>query len=168
MKPYDQALVYSSALSAAGIAKSFIEEYHQVLEERYIFPHFLQAQQNLPLINTLMVQHNAARCLTSEILSTLTSPRINGPSKSHQLVYLLSAYIELYDPHSAREDTVVFPKFHQLVSSETFALLGGVFEKIEEQKFGKNGFESVVSQISQIEQALGIYDLNAFTPACSP
>jgi hypothetical protein len=69
----------------------------------------------------------------------------------------LSSYIRMYEPYSAREDTVVFPEFHNIISAETF-------EEIEEPKFGKNGFQPVVLQISQIEQSLGIFDLEQFTP----
>lgn len=72
----------------------------------------------------------------------------------------------MYEPHSAREDTVVFPAFHNMVSEEMLKELGEKFEEIEEQKFGKNGFQSIVRQIAQIEQALGIYELGQFTPNC--
>jgi hypothetical protein len=52
-----------------------------------------------------------------------------------------------------------------LVTPERFRDLGEKFEEIEEQTFGENGFERIVSQIGQIEQRLGIYDLQQFTPA---
>lgn len=57
-KPYD-LLIHNSALSATNIAKNFIMNYHQVLKEQYDFPVFLQNQQDLPLVQTLLTQHNA-------------------------------------------------------------------------------------------------------------
>ncbi len=72
----------------------------------------------------------------------------------------------MYEPHSVREDTVVFPTFHRLISTTEFIALGKKFESIEEQKFGENGFEKIVEQISQIEKALNIFDLKKFTIDC--
>lgn len=70
----------------------------------------------------------------------------------------------MYEPHSAREDTVVFPAFHELVTPEEFEKLGDLFEEIEEQKFGKEGFKHIVNEVAKIEKVLGIYDLAQFTP----
>jgi hemerythrin-like domain-containing protein len=166
-KPYDPYLIHNAALNATNIAKSFIMDYHQVLEEQYVFPVFLQNQQDVLLIRTLLVQHNAIRCVTQKILQILTSSYLNNSEQYFGLIHLLSSFIQMYEPHSAREDTVVFPEFHYLVTPETFKALGETFEKIEEQKFGENGYESIVQQISQIEQALGIYGLGQYTPQCS-
>ncbi len=165
-KTYDPYLIYNATLNAANIAKAFIEEYHQVLEEQYIFPRFQQSQQYIQLIQTLLIQHNAARCLSNIILQLLAS-FTGSTSQCYQLAYFLSLYIRMYEPHSAREDTVVFPAFHNLISGEIFKELGEKFEEIEEQKFGANGFQSIVQQIAQIEQALGIHDLGQYTPNCN-
>lgn len=166
-KPYYSCLVYPAALNATNIAKKFIEEYHQILEEQYIFPRFQQSLQYIQLIQTLLKQHNAARCLTAMILQLLNSQFACSTTQRFQLVCLLSLYIRMYEPHSAREDTVVFPAFHNIVSEEVFKELGEKFEEIEKQKFGENGFQSIAQQIAQIEQALGIYVLEQFTPNCT-
>lgn len=166
-KPYDPFLVYTATLETANIAKKFIEDYHQVLEEQYIFPEFQKDLQYTQLINTLLQQHSAARCLTVKILQLLTLSYTIGTPQYVQLMQLLMLYIRMYEPHSAREDTVIFPAFHNLVSEETFMQLGEKFEEIEEQKFGANGFQSIVQQVAQIEQALGIYSLDQFTPVCN-
>ena len=42
--------------------------------------------------------------------------------------------------------------------------MGEDFERDERQKFGENGFEKMVSQLADLEQALGIHDLSKFTP----
>jgi hypothetical protein len=38
------------------------------------------------------------------------------------------------------------------------------FEDKEEKLFGKNGFEKIVGQGSDLEKQLGIYELSRFTP----
>lgn len=70
----------------------------------------------------------------------------------------------MYSPHSAREDTVIFPFFHELVTHEELNDLADQFEKIEEMKFGENGFQHIVNEIEKIEKALCTYNLDEFTP----
>lgn len=62
----------------------------------------------------------------------------------------------MYEPHSVREDTVVFPAFHELVTPEEFKELGERFEEIEKQKFGENGFQHIVNEVTKIEKVKGI------------
>jgi hemerythrin-like domain-containing protein len=145
----------------AAIARDFIEEYHQRLEENYVFPVFLRHGQYVDLVHILLEQHNAARQLTRLILHYT---RQCGGQELQSIFYLMGQYIRMYEPHSAREDTVIFPAFRSLVSDDEFRQLGELFEDIEEQKFGENGFQRVVNHIARIEQSLGIYDLSQFTP----
>ena len=70
----------------------------------------------------------------------------------------------MYNPHEAREDTVLFPAFRGIVSANEFAALGEDFEKKEHELFGADGFEKVVDQVAEIEKKLGIYELAQFTP----
>jgi len=46
--------------------------------------------------------------------------------------------------------------------------MGNKFEEIERQQFGKDGYEDAVTQIGQIEQALGLADLAQFTAPPPP
>lgn len=50
------------------------------------------------------------------------------------------------------------------MNSNEFEKLGNKFEKIEEQRFGENGFQNIVNQIAELEKLLGIYNLAQFTP----
>jgi hypothetical protein len=70
----------------------------------------------------------------------------------------------MYAPHEAREDTVLFPALHQVVSRNEYDALGEDFEKKEHQLFGKEGFEGMVPRVADIEKQLGIYDLSQFMP----
>ena len=71
----------------------------------------------------------------------------------------------MYRPHEAREDTVLFPAFHRLVSREEYESLGELFEDKEHQLFGPRGFDGIVAQVAQLERGLGIYELSQFTPS---
>jgi hypothetical protein len=81
--------------------------------------------------------------------------------------FFVSLYIRMYEPHEAREDTVLFPALRKLVGSKAFKELGERFEQIEERLFGKNGFQRIVDQVAQLEKALGIYELSQYTPTFS-
>ena len=71
----------------------------------------------------------------------------------------------MYRPHAAREDTIIFPTLHEIATPSQLADLGERFEDVEHERFGKEGFESVVRQVEELERALGTYELAQFTPA---
>jgi hypothetical protein len=70
----------------------------------------------------------------------------------------------MYSPHEAREDTVLFPAFRKIVSVHEYDALGEEFENNEHKLFGENGFEIIVEKVANIEKQLGIYELAQFTP----
>ena len=70
----------------------------------------------------------------------------------------------MYRPHEAREDTVLFPALHKILSAKQLDDLGEKFEKEEDRLFGDEGFEKNVAKVAAIEKQLGIYDLAQFTP----
>ena len=76
----------------------------------------------------------------------------------------LLAFVRMYEPHAAREDTVLFPALHRIVSRSEYDALGEDFERREHQTFGEGGFEHAVASIDEIEKTLGIEDLAQFTP----
>ncbi len=54
---------------SAGIIKSFIEEYHEKLEEDHLFPRFKKAGKLVDLVDVLDKQHEAGRSVTKRILN---------------------------------------------------------------------------------------------------
>ncbi len=76
----------------------------------------------------------------------------------------IEAFLRMYGPHAAREDTVLFPALHKLLSAKQLDELGDKFEAEENRRFGAGGFEKIVEQVATIEKSLGIYDLGQFTP----
>lgn len=140
---------------SAKIIKSFIENYHEKLEEDFLFPRFEKERKQLELVKTLRLQHQAGRELTDALLKG---------AKGSQLQNNLSRFIHMYRPHAAREDTVLFPEFREMLSGKEYKELGERFENKEHVLFGQTGFSGVVSEVTEIEKALGIYELSKFTP----
>jgi hemerythrin-like domain-containing protein len=70
----------------------------------------------------------------------------------------------MYALHEAREDTVLFPELHKIVSRHEYDAMGEQFKGIERQTFGGDGFDIYLDKVTKIEKQLGIYDLNQFTP----
>ena len=150
--------------SAARIIKKFIEEYHEKLEEDHLFPRFEKARKLTDLVATLRTQHAAGRQVTAKILQLANASTLKDDAQKQELLGSLHSFLRMYRPHEAREDTVLFPALHQLVSQNEWDSMGEQFEGIEHQHFGGDGFEMMVDKIAGIEKTLGIYDLNQFTP----
>lgn len=147
---------------AAGIIHNFIENYHEKLEEEYIFPRFEKAGKMVDLITILKEQHQKGRSLTDYILAH--ADELKNPDQSQKIKECIEEFITMYRPHEAREDTVVFPEFKTLISQKEYDALGDIFEDKEHQLFGAEGFNNVLSDVVKIEKALGIYNLAQFTP----
>jgi hemerythrin-like domain-containing protein len=150
--------------SAAGIVRRFVEDYHEKLEEDFVFPRFERANKLVDLVTVLRQQHQAGRRVTDAIQGLLTPTAAQSAEGRPKLVAALRAFIRMYAPHSAREDTVLFPELRALVGAKEYNELGDKFEDKERALFGPKGFEGVVSEVAQLEKTLGIYDLASFTP----
>jgi hemerythrin-like domain-containing protein len=150
--------------AAATIVRTFIEDYHEKLEEDYLFPRFEKAGRLADLTKVLRAQHQAGRRLTEQISQAASWQTLKDQSRTAALRADLRGFVRMYRPHEAREDTVLFPALRAIVSGHELSALGEDFEKKEHQLFGEHGFEKIVGQVASIEQALGIFDLDAFTP----
>jgi hemerythrin-like domain-containing protein len=149
---------------AASLVRKFVEEYHEVLEEKFIFPEFERRGTLVDLVRTLRRQHQAGRALTREILRDSEPGRFGDVGARRELARACRAFIRMYRPHAAREDTVLFPALGELLSAEALHELGERFEEQEDRLFGEGGFHKTVEQVAAIEKRLGIYDLAQFTP----
>ena len=146
----------------ATIIRKFIEDYHEKLEEDHLFPRFRKAGKLVSLVDTLLKQHQAGRRVTERVLATASS--LKTEDDRNRLASDLEAFNRMYAPHEAREDAVLFPELHKIVSPHEYDALGEQFENIERKTFGGDGFDIYVDKIATLEKQLGIYDLNQFTP----
>jgi hemerythrin-like domain-containing protein len=148
---------------AATLVRKFVEDYHEKLEERFIFPAFEGKKKLTDLIAVLRKQHEAGRAVTDVVLRLAVPDQFRKEGSRKEVVQACEAFIRMYRPHEAREDTVLFPALHKVFSAKQLKDLGEQFEKEEDRLFGDEGFEKTVGQVVAIEKQLGIYDLDQFT-----
>jgi len=146
------------------IIRSFVEDYHEKLEEDYLFPRLKKEGKLTDTVDELLKQHRAGRTLTDISTRLSNADSLTVSENRAQLSGSLLDFILMYEPHASREDTVVFPAFHQILSEKEYDDLGDAFEKKEHELFGQNGFEKMVDRVAAIEKKLEIYDLSIFTP----
>jgi hemerythrin-like domain-containing protein len=149
--------------TSANLIRRFIEDYHEKLEEKHLFPRFRNAGNLVELVNVLEEQHKRGRILTEAALHLSTAAVLRNAQERLKLREALHLFVRMYEPHEAREDTVLFPAFRKIVSPNEYASLGEDFEKEEHELFGVDGFEKNVDEVAGLERALGIYDLAQFT-----
>jgi hemerythrin-like domain-containing protein len=116
-----------------------------------------------PVGNTLLTQHQAGRRVTQAILQSAPGSRKDGDDRK-RLISSIQAFIAMYRPHAAREDTELFPLLRSLVSTHEYDAMAEDFEKKEHQLFGEDGFEMMAKRVAGLEQKIGIDDLSQFTP----
>lgn len=150
---------------SARIIRDFVEDYHEKLEENFLFPRFKKANKLTELVDVLLRQHQGGRRLTDITMKFATNQALKNADERRQLADSMRQFIRMYNPHEAREDTVLFPAFRGIVSAHEFDALGEDFEKKEEELFGEDGFGKMVDKVAEIEKKLGIYELAQFTPA---
>jgi hemerythrin-like domain-containing protein len=147
---------------AAKIIRAFIEDYHERDEEEYIFPRFQTGGKMTELVSVLVLQHQAGRKLTANIERLATASALTSDANRHEMADSMRQFIRMYEPHSAREDTVLFPAFARLISEKELHKLMDTFEQ-KEKALPLGDFEKMVADVTNIERAFGIYDLAQFT-----
>jgi hemerythrin-like domain-containing protein len=152
----------------AKLFRTFGEDYHErKLEEAFIFPAVKKAGgQAAAYTDVLKVQHDRGREITDYILAVTGKGALSGDGEA--LARTLETFVLMYQNHTAREDTIVFPAWKEALSERQLHEMGDKFEDIERQTFGKDGYEDAVAQIGQIEQALGFADIAQFTAPPPP
>jgi hemerythrin-like domain-containing protein len=158
-----QPLQAEPIAQAAQIIRSFIEDYHERDEEDFIFPRFKKAGKLAALVDVLLDQHQAGRKLTADIQRLSAPASLSTSGNQQQLAETMRRFIRMYEPHAAREDTVLFPAFASLVGEKEMKKLQEIFEQKEKALPGGD-FEKMLADVTRIEQTLGIYDLGQFTP----
>jgi hemerythrin-like domain-containing protein len=147
---------------SARIALQFVHDYHEKSEEELVFPRFKTAGRMVELVNILVVQHAAGRKLTERILAAAPQARNRQPRED--LARDIQAFSAMYRPHTAREDTDIFPTLRSLVTADEYEEIADQLEKRERQAFGADGFEKIAKKVAEVETVIGIHDLEVFTP----
>jgi hemerythrin-like domain-containing protein len=154
---------------AARLFRNFGEDYHQrTLEESFIYPTLRKMRgpaSQYP--DVLIAQHHRGRRITDYILEATARKRLSR-TRAALLAQNFDAFALMYQNHSAREDTLVFPAWKQALAERDLEELGDRFEDIEQAQFGKQGFDATVDEVAAIENALGYGDLSQFTAPTPP
>jgi hemerythrin-like domain-containing protein len=145
----------------AGIIRHVIEDYHEKLEEDFLFPRYEKAGKLADLTAILRRQHLAGRMLTEQIVA-LANASLADADRA-KLAAALRSFNHMYRPHAAREDTVLFPALRGLVGKHAYEELGEQFEARETQMLGDHGFEHAVDEVARLEHAFGLDDLAKLT-----
>jgi hemerythrin-like domain-containing protein len=148
----------------ADLIRRFVEEYHEKNEEKYIFPVFQKADRLTDLVQTLLTQHKAGRAVTNQIIRLSTPDVFRVTENQQKVIAAAQSFIRMYRPHESREDTVLFPALRSILTPKQVEVLGERMEEDEHKVLGDEGFEKAVAEVASIEKALGIHDLNQFTP----
>jgi hemerythrin-like domain-containing protein len=153
----------------AKLFRAFGEEYHEKkLEEAYIFPAVKKAGGSAAsLPDVLITQHNRGREITDYIIAVTGSAKL-GAANAEALAQAMVGFVRMYEHHAALEDTIIFPAWKQTLTEKQLDEMGDKFEEIEQQQFGKDGYEDAVKQIADIETSLGVNDLSQFTAPPPP
>jgi hemerythrin-like domain-containing protein len=150
--------------SAARIVRRFIEDYHERLEEEHVFPRAEKIGKLGELVAVLRLQHQRGRRLTDDVARLATRKALASAGDRAALATSLHAYAQMFRPHAAREDTVLFPAYHGALTAQELTALGAAFEERERQVLGPRGFEAVVDEVARLEREVRIYDLARVTP----
>ena len=148
----------------AELIRTFVEEYHERNEEKYIFPVFEEHNKLVDLVQTLKIQHKAGREVTARILLLSTPDQFRSQDNRAQMVASCQSFIRMYRPHESREDTVLFPALRTLLTPRQVEAIGDKMEEDEHRVLGDEGFEKSVDKVASMEKALGTYELAQFTP----
>ncbi|HEU4833644.1 MAG TPA: hemerythrin domain-containing protein [Pyrinomonadaceae bacterium] len=153
----------------AKLFQVFGEDYHEKkLEEVFIFP----AVKKTPgvaasYVDVLLAQHVRGREITNYLLSVSQADRIASNSVE-PLAKALESFVRMYEHHAAIEDTVLFPAWKAAVGGNELDAMGEKFEEIEHEQFGEDGFEAALRRMDEIEQSLGLSNLDMFTAPPPP
>jgi hemerythrin-like domain-containing protein len=153
----------------AKLFRSFGEDYHErMLEEPHVIPAVRKVGGAAAgYVDMLKAQHDRGREITDYILAVTGKGSI-GIGDAEPLARGFESFVLMYQNHTAREDTIVFPAWKDVLSERQLHEMGDRFEDIEHRQFGKDGYEDAVKQIGQIEQVLGLADLGQFTAPPPP
>lgn len=151
---FDLQLVFDSAT----IVKEFIEEYHEPMEEKYIFAFLLERNLHVELISELIKQHRLSKIITGKIFKYINLTDLEKLSKYIKL------FLYMYRAHESREDTIIFNQFRKIAGAELIKEIGEKFEESEHELFGVDGYGRLLDQVIKIEIKLNIYNLAIYTP----
>jgi hemerythrin-like domain-containing protein len=152
----NQSIDLAHVGQAAQIIARVIHGHHEVEEEKIVFPALEKANLLKNLIATLRGQHSAARAITATIGNNANQAGARDASRRRELIAAMQNFRNMYEPHGAYEDTIVYPAFRQAVGPEEYMRLAEQFAQNERRMNGDKGIQESAAALGKIETALGI------------
>lgn len=158
-----QEIDISVIARASQMIDEFVSNHHEKEEEEYVFPKFREANYIVGLVDTLEHQHDVSRELNRQVMELSAKGADISQEDLVRLLDRCGMFINMYLPHISRENTIVFPTFFDIVSSEYIRDIGEKMEDGEEEALGNTGFRGFVGRVAELEKEVGCYDLSQYT-----
>ncbi len=81
--------------ASAKIIREFVEDYHEKLEENFLFPRFKKAGKLVDLVDVLLQQHQAGRRLTDITIHLATNQALKNADDRRKLVDSMRQFIRI-------------------------------------------------------------------------
>lgn len=133
---------------SARIIKSMVHDFHEKMEEEFIFPALKKRRILVDLVDVLDSQHRLVRPLTDTIIES---------DDSSKVLSAVSDFLDIYTAHGTREDTELFPVWRRTMSAGEYAMVGEKFRFREREQFGDSGFEFLMAEIAGLEKRIGVH-----------
>jgi hemerythrin-like domain-containing protein len=150
---------------AAENYRKLANDFHQKLEDEFLFSPMAQAGNSVDLIDVLSQQHIADQRLTGRLLRLTSASIFKNDSNRSETRNILCNQARMMSRHMAWEESELFPAFFAMVSTKDYRDLSEIFARRQEQIFGCEGINAVISDIADMENTLGIHNVGGFTPA---
>lgn len=134
---------------AASLVSRVIHEHHEPEEERVVFPPAEKDPDLRRMTAVLRGQHEVARSLTARI-----GLEIADAVKQRELVVPMKKFIEMYEPHGAYENTIIYPAFRAAVGPERYEAIARTWAR-DGRSLAAN-FDDYAKRLELIDRALGL------------
>ncbi|MCB4791571.1 MAG: hemerythrin domain-containing protein [Elusimicrobia bacterium] len=136
---------------ATHISRDFMQNFHEKMEEKYIFSRFRKPSREYDIVQVLIRQHRAGHKIVNGMLA-LSKQQNPDPDK---LADSIRSFIQIYSPHKDAEDEFILPAFHLALSTENYKETWEELKKEKLKKFDDN-FKELGNSVEKIEKSLEI------------
>jgi hemerythrin-like domain-containing protein len=155
-------------INAGALADEFVESYHEEMEERYVYPAFIEAGRMAALVTVMIRQHAVGRDLAGRAVFYAGRSDRGKPETREALIATCRSYARMYRAHAAHEDTVLLPALREVIGPGKFRQLGERFGEFARERMGTCPAVAVLERLVEIERMLGIAELDTFTASREP
>jgi hemerythrin-like domain-containing protein len=162
--PATQDLPTDLIRQAAKAYQKLADDFHQKLEDEFLFPPMVKACDHAELIEVLWQQHTVDHHFTTRLLSLTSAAIFKDDSNRNETRNTICNLARMMEHHMAWEESDLFPAYFCLVSAKDYRDLSEIVARRQEQIFGCEGINALIAEIVELENILGIHHLECFTP----